>query len=511
MAAAPRAVQPVRVVCRLRPDDRGQPPDLTVGADGALVAEGFDQQFRFTQVFGPEASQAEIFAHASHAGGTGLLPALEDGTGAAVLAYGQTGSGKTHTLFGAPTQDEEGLVPRFFRELLDRAATRWRRGRIFIAALELYCDRVTDLLNPGAADPPGVAEGADGPFVRNMLEVMVSNAVEALAVLEFVVARRRTAPTAMNATSSRSHLLLFVRAEREVEGDVVLCPRLTFVDLAGSECVGNFDADDEQGRAEAKSTNASLSALGSVIAALARRPVPAHVPFRDSLLTNLLRTCLGKRAGGCVYAVVCLRQGQPHISRLALLFGRSALQMATEPRKAERAARPAGGRGADGPAAGQRARPPRRISQVAGLARAALGQGEDETPGGPPSPGPPAEPAREPDVCIICRQNLESRRTQAERQRAAAVAEDGPDLQEGGVDPTASDGSAADSLSPEELDDLYDLCTSLATQLQSSREQTAGVRDELARCRLNLQRAKEEARASANLLRVYAGEGPKTD
>lgn len=106
---------------------------------------------------------------------------------------------------------------------------------------------------------------------------------EAEALLLQAAERRSTRSTCFNATSSRSHSLVFVHANLPgTRSEPAL--RLAFVDLAGSERLpaeaGGAVAD------ESRHINLSLSALGSVIHALRHRA--NHLPYRTCLLTRLL-------------------------------------------------------------------------------------------------------------------------------------------------------------------------------------------------------------------------------
>lgn len=62
------------------------------------------------------------------------------------------------------------------------------------------------------------------------------------------------------------------------------------VDLAGSERADKTEATGDRLK-EAQHINKSLSALGDVIASLAQKN--AHVPYRNSKLTQLLQDALG--------------------------------------------------------------------------------------------------------------------------------------------------------------------------------------------------------------------------
>ena len=115
-----------------------------------------------------------------------------------------------------------------------------------------------------------------------------------LAQLDKGMSTRHVSATAMNAVSSRSHLvqIITVVSKNKLNGRTI-SGKLTLVDLAGSERADKTGASGETMK-EAQSINKSLSALGNVIAALTSGS--KHIPYRDSTLTEVLRDCLGGNA-----------------------------------------------------------------------------------------------------------------------------------------------------------------------------------------------------------------------
>ena len=117
----------------------------------------------------------------------------------------------------------------------------------------------------------------------------------------------------MNASSSRSHLVLTVHAVvRSTRDGSERRGKLHLVDLAGSERVGKSGVVGEQLR-EAQHINKSLSSLEQVILALQARGAPAatgkdtgHVPYRNSKLTLLLSDALGAK-GSCAKTMMIMQ------------------------------------------------------------------------------------------------------------------------------------------------------------------------------------------------------------
>jgi kinesin family protein C2/C3 len=277
-----------------------------------------EKRFAFDRVFGPDATQSDVYAEISP-----LVTGALDGFSACVFAYGQTGSGKTHTMGGAadasPGDAGRGLNERALAELFEAAEARREDAEggledaaVFTIAVEMreiYNERVRDLLVPlpekeeiwrggaagermldASAKPARNAEEED-ECVASVTRVVVRDAAHALDVIREGASRRASAATALNERSSRSHSVVTVSVEGAlVASGARVAGRLHLVDLAGSERVSRSEASGDRLK-EAQHINKSLSALGDVVAALLEKR--AHVPFRNSKLTGLLADSLG--------------------------------------------------------------------------------------------------------------------------------------------------------------------------------------------------------------------------
>ena len=342
----------------------------------SVAGRPVEKTYAFDRVFGPAASQAEVYDEA-------VRPVVDEvlrGFNCTIFAYGQTGTGKTYTMEGgdgfaasarnASPPESAGIVPRAVSQIFDHLRAEAQEFSVKFTFLELYNEEITDLLaepsgghhpnNPeagnlatggGPSDETAAAssvsssfapasqgasrsahhalmeDGRGGVSVRNLEEAEARTPGEIFARLARGVGRRRTAETLCNAHSSRSHSVftLTVRAKTTSEEgeDLAVVGKLNLVDLAGSENVGRSGANKSEIRSrEAGEINKSLLTLGRVIAALVKNAnaqadgsssaasreggahSAAHVPYRDSKLTRLLRDALGGRSKTCVVATV---------------------------------------------------------------------------------------------------------------------------------------------------------------------------------------------------------------
>jgi len=241
-----------------------------------------DKTFTYEKVFQPRDDQPTVFAEIS-----ALITSVMDGYNVTIFAYGQTGSGKTYTMAG--TQSNPGVNIRALHELFEIAQQRSGENDTTLNAsyLEIYNESIFDLLSKEREGLTVKHAGGAGIEVAGLTVHGVSSVAEVQQVLDMGDSNRSTFATNMNEHSSRSHSMLSIVIEstNTVTGQS-LRGKLNLVDLAGSERLSRTDATGDRLK-EAQNINKSLSALGDVIASLAKKD--KHTPFRNSKLTQVLQ------------------------------------------------------------------------------------------------------------------------------------------------------------------------------------------------------------------------------
>ncbi|ORZ00902.1 kinesin related protein 2, partial [Syncephalastrum racemosum] len=245
-----------------------------------------------------------------------ILDQVLMGYNCTIFAYGQTGTGKTYTMEGElaehngkPT-NRAGIIPRAIHALFESLDADQSEYSVKVSLCELYNEELRDLLSQSDdqrtlrifEDPSG-----SGVIVQGIEETIISSAAEAIRVMENGSRNRSTAATRCNEKSSRSHCIftLTVHIKETVPGgeEVLKVGKLNLVDLAGSENISRSGAEQARAR-EAGMINQSLLTLGRVINQLVERS--AHVPYRESKLTRLLKDSLGGRTKTCIIATVSI-------------------------------------------------------------------------------------------------------------------------------------------------------------------------------------------------------------
>uniref|UniRef100_A0A8C9Z6U2 Kinesin family member 13B n=1 Tax=Sander lucioperca TaxID=283035 RepID=A0A8C9Z6U2_SANLU len=247
--------------------------------------------------------------------GESLLDSAFMGYNACIFAYGQTGSGKSYTMMGSA--ERPGLIPRLCSSLFGRTVQEAREGESFtveVSYMEIYNEKVRDLLDPkGNRQALRVREHKVlGPYVDGLSRLAVSCYKDIESLMSEGNKSRTVAATNMNEESSRSHAVFniilthtLMDLQSKTSGEKV--SKLSLVDLAGSERAAKTGAAGERLK-EGSNINKSLSTLGLVISALADQGAGKNrskfVPYRDSVLTWLLKDSLGGNSRTAMVATI---------------------------------------------------------------------------------------------------------------------------------------------------------------------------------------------------------------
>ncbi|XP_010180404.1 PREDICTED: kinesin-like protein KIF18B, partial [Mesitornis unicolor] len=257
--------------------------------------QGKDLKFIFDRVFGEKATQEEVFQHATR----DMLDGVLNGYNCSVFAYGATGAGKTYTMLGS--EESPGIIYLTMVELYKRIEARKEEKscEVLVSYQEVYNEQIHDLLEPKG--PLAIREDPEkGVVVQGLSFHKPASAEQLLEMLANGNKNRTQHPTDANATSSRSHAIfqIYVKQQDRVCGlsQDLQVAKMSLIDLAGSERASATNARGERLR-EGANINRSLLALINVINALAdAKSKKAHIPYRDSKLTRLLKDSIG---GNC--------------------------------------------------------------------------------------------------------------------------------------------------------------------------------------------------------------------
>ncbi|KMY94348.1 kinesin-like protein unc-104 isoform X7 [Drosophila simulans] len=252
--------------------------------------------------------------------GEEMLQHSFDGYNVCIFAYGQTGAGKSYTMMGRQEEQQEGIIPMICKDLFTRiqdTETDDLKYSVEVSYMEIYCERVRDLLNPKNKGNLRVREHPLlGPYVEDLSKLAVTDYQDIHDLIDEGNKARTVAATNMNETSSRSHAvftIFFTQRRHDLMTNLTTekVSKISLVDLAGSERADSTGAKGTRLK-EGANINKSLTTLGKVISALAEVSASKKknakkadfIPYRDSALTWLLRENLGGNSKTAMIAAI---------------------------------------------------------------------------------------------------------------------------------------------------------------------------------------------------------------
>ena len=318
--------------------------------------------FTYDCTYSESSTQEDLYSNI----GTYVISNAFKGYNTCVFAYGQTGSGKSHSVMGSA--DQPGLIPRICQALFDMQESHNGLDvhdasityKLEVSYLEIYSEDVRDLLSSNTTVGLRVREHPElGPYVEGLSQILVENYKSVKKLIDQGNKERVTAATLMNSHSSRSHAILTLYFTQLIDEPDIgktreVVSRINLVDLAGSEKVQSSGVTGLNFK-EAININKSLSSLGLVIGKLAmqsheksakpkkkikvtastkppristgksvkpksssssasssassspgsaKTSIANHIPYRDSVLTWILKESLGGNSKTFMVATV---------------------------------------------------------------------------------------------------------------------------------------------------------------------------------------------------------------
>ncbi|XP_039310410.1 kinesin-like protein unc-104 isoform X15 [Solenopsis invicta] len=249
--------------------------------------------------------------------GEEMLEHAFEGYNVCIFAYGQTGAGKSYTMMGKQEEGQEGIIPQICKDLFRKisyTSNERLKYSVEVSYMEIYCERVRDLLNPKNRGNLRVREHPlYGPYVEDLSKLAVLSYEDIHDLIDEGNKARTVAATNMNETSSRSHAvftIFFTQQQQDCITGLMTekVSKISLVDLAGSERADSTGAKGTRLK-EGANINKSLTTLGKVISALAeiatkKKKKADFIPYRDSVLTWLLRENLGGNSKTAMIAAI---------------------------------------------------------------------------------------------------------------------------------------------------------------------------------------------------------------
>ncbi|VUZ44948.1 unnamed protein product [Hymenolepis diminuta] len=290
-----------------------------VGLNKLQASTAKDQFFAFNRVFQNASSQEDVFEEIRP-----LVRSFVDGYNVCILTYGPALSGKTYSILG--TQECPGISQRVVTDifgLCDQLKDIWKT-EVSITMFELYIGIIYDLLATQITQVKLSGNGSNVKFV-NAVERITTSKEDTINWIKQGYGQRRS-----NSQSSRSHIIIQIclnsinRTDNQKKASsLMLC------DLASSDSTEEIAFDEKQ-HSEASFINKSLTSLNRVFDALRKRSTQTGlaVPFRDSILTHMLKPYLVGQAKCMLIITASPEEKNLERTLKALEFGQCAMQIA---------------------------------------------------------------------------------------------------------------------------------------------------------------------------------------
>ncbi|KAL4428973.1 hypothetical protein ABPG74_011169 [Tetrahymena malaccensis] len=299
----------IRVIIRKKPLTQGKDfNDFKVYINQEdnciMIKQSQDQQekiykYNFDTVFDETSTQQQIYKNAV----SPLIQSLFQGISATLWVYGQQGSGKTYTLLGSDDKDENlGLIQLSIFELFGKIKsinciqqTNHEEFIVYISIYTLSNEVINDMLSNDNISLKVKQQNQDDYFyIENITKLKISNEQEFLDALQKGITKK-----IQNKKFLNQYFFVDIYLQSYDKNQILLKSSfLRFIDFIGCQRQRKNIPSDYQ--REIIQASISLCAFNRVISQI--QNFNAHIPYRDSQLTKLMKSSLG---GNCRALMIC--------------------------------------------------------------------------------------------------------------------------------------------------------------------------------------------------------------
>jgi kinesin family protein C2/C3 len=278
---------------------------------------------KFHQVFGPKAKQEDLYSF--------IAPSInlaEQGISSTILAFGPAGSGKTFTIFGIPS--DLGMIHKVFSHLFQCLSSSFI---VSYSMMQIYNEKIYDMIEDLNLEHP--LQLKQDPCIGVKIDKISKHPVNSSEIgmqLTNIGKNNRLVNTqALSMNRSRSHAICEIYLESataNAKGNFIKST-IRLCDLASCDKISYYTSQQEIKYKDMAIIDVSLLKLSSLIQSLASKK-QHFVPYKDSILTYVLKDTLEGRVKFSIITTISLSNDQVSETLCALKFASKAKKIITQ-------------------------------------------------------------------------------------------------------------------------------------------------------------------------------------
>lgn len=296
---------PVKVAVRVRPLSaneiiNGATSCVDVLFEKSQISISSEKKYNFDYVMDENYSQQQLYKKCVQP----LIRKVIKGFNATVLAYGQSGTGKSYTIGSDCNIQNKGIISYVLDDLFIYSKEDSNiKCSIDISFIEICNKDIYDLFTERKKIQ--IQELSNETKLHGIKIINVSSTDDAISWLKKGSKVQRNVSNISYLHSNRSHAIFIIYFHYNQ-----ITSKLYLVDLAGSETAHTKDQNMFK---EGVHVNLGLLALEHVMNSLNNKNQKTHKPYRNSILTRVLKDCLNEETFTLLIACIssadlCLKE-----------------------------------------------------------------------------------------------------------------------------------------------------------------------------------------------------------